>query len=215
MTRKRTTLADAPDQPPEMKRRYLTMDEWKKVVSVLRQRPLRDQTLFFLVYETGMRRSEPGVMRASYLQKLKHNKVYVFRGKHSDQCYVDITPETADLLRLWVRQLEPQPLPRDAHIFPGYRGAGISGELVYKLWSAIAEDAGLPEGRRFPHMLKHSRCQHLLEMASVAGENPMAMVQTIAQLVGHKKAITTIQNYMQQTSREKQFVLDATRKLVR
>jgi integrase len=216
----KTTLADAPAMPPpEARRRFLTLEEWGRVMKKLSARPLRDRALICVMYEAGLRRSEPGVLRGSYLDQLDKNKLYVWRGKGSNSGHVVLTPETSKLLRQWADGLWPLDvagIPDTEPVFPGYGGRGIAGRTVYDIWAALALEAELPEKLRFPHVLKHSRCQHLLEHAREAkGGHPMDMLQVIAELVGHASAMTTIANYMKATGWEQDFAMKVTRKLVK
>lgn len=62
---------------------------------------------------------------------------------------------------------------------------GIDRREVYEIVRAVLERAGMPAGRRHPHVLRHSIITHMLE-----GGAPPAMVQD---RVGHKHQTTTLE----------------------
>lgn len=204
MRRPRATLGLAPPEPREKRRSYLTMEEWKRAWKVLEQCPLRDQALIRIIYEGGLRAAEPGVMKVSYLKRINEGRVYVWRGKGSKDGYVSVTKKTAAILKKWVRKLGSEAkkdpsrgaLHPDSPLFPGYKGAGIHPITARRVWQHVAREARLPQELHHTHVLKHSRCQHLLEHAERAGEHPSMMHGVIAEIVGHARARTTIEHYI-------------------
>lgn len=59
----------------------------------------------------------------------------------------------------------------------------MSREQVHRIFKSICEQADIPKGKRFVHILKHSRASHLVGSMDVA---------LLRQLMGHKN----IQNTM-------------------
>ena len=59
-------------------------------------------------------------------------------------------------------------------MFTSQKGGAFSREQVHRIFKGIAERAGVPKGKRFVHILKHSRASHLVE-ASLALINPCGL----------------------------------------
>jgi Phage integrase family len=59
-------------------------------------------------------------------------------------------------------------------LFPSQKGGVLSREQVHRIFKGIAERAGIPKGKRFVHILKHSRARHLVD-ASLALINPCGL----------------------------------------
>ena len=89
----------------------------------------------------------------------------------------------------------------------------MTGRAVYKVFNKCAELAKLKKNARHPHILKRTRCQHLLNAAVEAGFSADIVYQTLAKLVGHTTALTTIKFYTTATDTEKQLVEDVTARL--
>lgn len=234
--KKRTTLKDAPKAPPPKprhERKFLTEKEWRKLLGAARKDGLRSAALMLVMYETGMRREEPGVMRLSYAEDLHKNQLYVFRGKGSKDNRHKVTDVCRDALLEWIEDIYPQKKLRhgDLFIFPGkvqtgrgeeiesYYGRrlqkGLSGRAVYNIMARLAEAAKLPQVVRHPHVLKHSRVQHILNAGWAAKVEPEKLYQSIAKIVGHATARTTIEQYSQATSEETALVESVTEGLVK
>jgi integrase len=186
-----------------------------------------------VMYETGMRREEPGVMRLSYAADLHKNELYVFRGKGSVDHRMKVTDVCRDALLEWIDEVYPQKRMRhgDLFIFPGKvqagrgeeiegfygrrRQKGLSGRAVYNIMSRLAGAAKLPLVVRHPHVLKHSRVQHILNAGWAADIAPEKLYQSIARIVGHATARTTIEQYSQASGEEQALVDAVTEGLVK
>jgi hypothetical protein len=59
-------------------------------------------------------------------------------------------------------------------LFTSQKGEALSREQVHRIFKGIAERAGVPKGKRFVHILKHSRASHLVD-ASLALINPCGL----------------------------------------
>ncbi len=221
--KKRTQLKDAPDAPPIITKRnlqiYLTEEEWTLLLTEAREskKALRNETLILVMYELGLRRAEPGVLRLSYANKLDERLLYAWRGKGSKSGYSEISEYTARCVHQWILECYPDHRYRDPkdYIFPGrsYNG-GLTGRAVYKIFSQLAAKAGLPKEARHPHILKRTRCQHILEEAVRQGLPADTVYQSLALIVGHQTAMTTLKHYTTQTGQEKELVTNLTKRLV-
>jgi len=239
---KRTTLKDAPKAPPPKPRhdrKHLTESEWRRLLGAARADGLRSSALMLVMYETGMRREEPGVMRLSYAEDLHKNMLYVFRGKGSVDDRLKVTDVCRDALLEWIDEVYPQKKMRhgDLFIFPGKvqagrgeempaqwlenwdygrkRQKGLSGRAVYNLFNRLADAARIPGVVRHPHVLKHSRVQHILNAGFKADISPEKLYQSIAKIVGHATARTTIEQYSAASGEEQALVDAVTEGLVK
>jgi site-specific recombinase XerD len=176
------------------------------------QHDLRAHALLLCLYEFGMRREEPGLMRLSYLEKLHEGRIYIYRQKESLSGWVDgVSQGARQALMAWVQYAYPlkDERTRDNFVFPGGRrrdGAsqrGITGRTVYNVYRMHAQHAGLEQDLQHPHILKASRAQHLLEHMTTKGLDPWLALKTVAKILGHATAQTTIKHYIAQTTAEK------------
>lgn len=222
--KKKTSIKDAPIKPwkdPKLKRKYLTEDEWSSVLEHSRKSSPRNEVLIRVMYECALRREEPGLIRLSYIKDIrKTNRIFIWRGKGSISGFVELTDSTKLKILDYVKNIYKNNINDEFFLFPGQDQTGegnikgLSGRAVYKIFNRITSELGILKHLRHPHVLKHSRIQHLLEGATSNEINPSILIQAIAQLVGHSTAQTTIANYMNQTSRESNFVKNYTKKMV-
>lgn len=207
-----------PETPPVVRRRFLTVREWKRLLKVAVRAGSRADALVRILYEAGLRREEIGKLRVSYAEKLP--KLYVWRGKGSRSGWVTLSKQAAAALRAWRAELWDRYPVRCAQekaqmpLFPGRQaGRGLTGRAVYKIFAALAAAAQLPAEVSHPHVLKHSRVQHLLDFAMANKVNPWEMIETVAQIVGHKSAKTTVENYVSRFGKASRFAQQVTQKL--
>jgi len=173
--------------------------------------------LLLLTYEAGLRREEPGLIRLSYVAKLHERIIYLWRGKGSRSGEYELSSTTAKALHNWINTRYPDRAARkpEAFVFPGYSQKGLTGRAVYAIYTQLAIAAGLPGNAHSPHALKRSRCQHILEAAEKDGSIPVdRLVKSLAAIVGHQSAMTTVIHYTQQTKRERELVTRVTDDLV-
>lgn len=207
-----------PIVPPAPKRRRLYREELLELLGAAEAK-LRDHALLQLMYELGLRSSEPGRIRMGWLD-LPHGRIYIIRGKGSLRGWYDLCPSTRELLQAWIQGLHSPPESGlAAYLFPGQRqqgrpARGLTPAAVRKLFRKYAKQVGLDKDVSHPHVLKHSRVQHLLEEAHAHGVDPGRMVLTIAKLVGHKAAETTVRNYSAITSGERKLARQFTESIL-
>ena len=219
-TRKPKPFVAAPE-PSNRSLKRLSIEQWNKLRGILPVQDLRDEALIVLMYEAALRRSEPGQIRLDYLRKLAEGKIYVQRNKKSHSGWVDLQPSTVSLIRSWIFSRYPLPeRSREWFLFPGnrYEGQppqGISGRTVYNVYNRLAKLAALPKDLSHPHVLRRSRSQHLLELATTNKDiSADRLHHTLAQLLGHNNARVTIEHYMKATGPEQEFVRKVTKTLV-
>jgi integrase/recombinase XerD len=93
-------------------------------------------------------------------------------------------------LRDWLRQ---RPNDGSDFLFTSQKGGRLDRTQFFRLFRAIAEDAGLPPEKRHPHALKHSLGSHL-----VAANTNLALVK---QQLGHK-SINSTMRYIATTDKQ-------------
>lgn len=170
-----------------LERQSLTKTELKNVLSTASQKSTRDWALLTVIYSHGLRASEAAALTMSdirndqlHVRRLKGSRettqpVFTVRGRR-------IVSESA-ALKAWLA-VRPN-YPGNDYLFPSQKGGCLTREQVYRIYRATAEAAGLDASKRFVHVLKHSRCSHLL-----ADGVPVTSVQLIA---GHKSLSSTLQ----------------------
>lgn len=221
-----TPRSDAPDAPPVTRERYLTVQQWDRVRAAAAASSLRDEALIRVIYEAGLRRDEAGALRLSYATKLAATReLYVWRGKDSRSNYVELSETTGEVLHRWIAELKRTQralvaaLGVSTPIFPGgrygNRREGLAGRSVYEIFQRLAEAAQLPQELRHPHVLKHSRVQHMLDYAVANGVEPFSMAEAIAKIVGHKSVQTTLRHYVSRFGKAPQIARAITERLSR
>lgn len=201
-------------EPRHAGRKHLTMEEWRAVIVCARGQGLFEHTLMRVMYECGLRASEPGAMVLDHVKRLDRKQLYVPRGKGSVTGWQDISKGLSGLLWEWVCDVyglpEDELSPRqaaeqwpEAFVFPGkrYRGSirPLSRKQVWRVVRRLMERADVDPQVCYPHAIKHSRVQHLFEEAERQGLPAEVALKTVANIVGHKSAQTSWQHYVAQT----------------
>lgn len=83
-------------------------------------------------------------------------------------------------LKTWLKE---RPNDGSAFLFNSQKGGRLSRYQIFRIFQDCALAAGLPEDRRFVHILKHSRASHLV------GKMDVALVR---QAMGHKSLASTM-----------------------
>jgi len=163
---------------------FLTESELLKVLTTAREESPRDFCLILVGYKHGLRASE---IAALTLDDLKDDCLDIRRKKGSLHTVQPLTPHRGQILldepkalRAWLK------VRRDdgsRALFTSQKGGALSREQVHRIFKGIAERAGIPESKRFVHILKHTRASHLV------GQVDLALVR---QLLGHKNIASTM-----------------------
>ncbi len=167
---------------------FLTPEEMLALLRSARKRSARDHAMILLAYRHGMRASEICGLRLADVD-LKTESITVERLKGS---LVTVQPtyghkgqpllDERKALRAWLRERSDD---GSAYLFTSQKGGRLSRVQFFRIFQAIAETAGLPAGKRHPHVLKHSLASHL-----VAANVNLALVK---QSLGHRSISSTMQ----------------------
>jgi type 1 fimbriae regulatory protein FimB len=163
---------------------HLTERELLAVLKVAKEQSIRDWCLILVTYKHALRASETASLT---LDDLKDGCLDIRRRKGSLHTIQPLFPHKGEPLldevkavRTWLRV---RPDDGSKVLFVSQKGGAMSREHVHRIFKAICERAGIPKGKRFVHILKHSRATHLVGSMDVA---------LLRQLMGHKN----IQNTM-------------------
>jgi type 1 fimbriae regulatory protein FimB len=162
----------------------LTPEEILRVLKTA-SKSRRNHAMILLAYRHGMRASEVCNFKLSDID-LKNAEITIRRLKGS----LKTVQPLADLpgqpllsekrvLRAWLAER------KDAsdYVFTSQKGGRLDRSAFFRVFRAVAEQAGLPPEKRHPHCLKHS-----LGYALVAGNVHLSIVK---QALGHKNIAST------------------------
>jgi type 1 fimbriae regulatory protein FimB len=163
---------------------FLTEKELLAVLKTARKRSIRDFALILVAYKHALRASETAALT---LDDLKDGCLDVKRKKGSLHTIQTLMPHKGEPLldevkavKAWLRA---RPDDGSRALFTSQKGGALSREQVHRIFKGIAERAGIAKGKRFVHILKHSRATHLVGTMDIA---------LLRQLLGHRN----IQNTM-------------------
>ena len=161
-----------------------------EVISVLRAAKAngpRQWAMILVAYKHGMRASEVCNLRVDDLD-LKNGSIVIERLKGSLRTTQAITEHRGEpllnehrALREWLRE---RPADGSDYLFTSQKGGRLDRTQFFRLFQAIAGQAGLPAEKRHPHALKHSLASHL-----VSANVNLALVK---QQLGHKSIGSTM-----------------------
>ncbi len=135
--------------------RYLTQDELRRFFQVIADP--RDQALFALIYNHGLRVGEVALLRRSNVD-LSRRRIIVWRLKGGAWSAQPLFRSTAALLARHVAGIPADP---EGPLFPG-RDGPLQKRQIQSLFCRYRDRAGLP--RHFTcHSLRHSIATHLLD----------------------------------------------------
>jgi site-specific recombinase XerD len=163
---------------------FLTEKELLAILTTAKKESARDFAMILVSYKHALRSSETAALT---LDDLKDDCIDIKRKKGSLHTVQPITGhrgqsllDEAKALRSWLRV---RPDDGSKALFTSQKGGALSREQVHRIFKGIAERAGIPKGKRFVHILKHSRASHLVGSMDIA---------LLRQLLGHRN----IQNTM-------------------
>lgn len=176
-------LTDTTDHSRMHKRRYegvkyLTQDELRRLLAVIKLKSKRDYAIFLLAYHHGLRASEVGMIKMSDINKDLW-RIQVKRLKNSDSGeYVMLLP-SIKAVKAWLRERPDSPW-----LFPSQRRLPVSRFMLDVLMKQYGEEAGIPRDKRHFHVLKHSIATHMLD----AGTD----IRSVQDWIGHKNIQNTV-----------------------
>jgi site-specific recombinase XerD len=175
---------------------YLQPAEVISVLRAARNKGAREWAMTVLAYKHGMRASEVCNLRLADID-LRNENVVVARLKGSLRTTQTLTEHRGEPLlnelkavREWLRL---RPSDGSDYLFTSQKGGRLHRSQFFRLFRAIARDAGLTFEKQHPHVLKHSLASHLVQ----ANVN-LALVK---QQLGHKSIGSTMR-YISMTDQQ-------------
>jgi type 1 fimbriae regulatory protein FimB len=164
--------------------------EPSEVLSVLRAakaKSSREWAMVLLAYKHGLRASEVCNLRLDNVD-MKNGSVVVERLKGSLRTTQALTEHRGEpllnelkALREWLRQRVDD---GSDYLFNSQKGGRLDRSQFFRLFRAVAIQAGVPREKQHPHALKHSIASHL-----VSANVNLALVR---QQLGHKSIGSTM-----------------------
>jgi integrase len=164
--------------------------EPSEVLSVLRaakSKGVREWAMIVLAYKHGMRASEVCNLRLDDID-MKNGSIVVERLKGSLRTTQAVTEHRGEpllnelkALREWLRERGDD---GSDFLFTSQKGGRLDRSQFFRLFRAIAGEAGVPAEKQHPHALKHSIASHL-----VSANVNLALVK---QQLGHKSINSTM-----------------------
>ncbi len=172
---------------PRLPRRLvprLTEDQVRALLEAVEETvsPERNMALLLLMVDSGLRRGETLGLQLDDLD-LVGGKVRVF-GKGRKERLVPLGQASTRALREW---LSLRPPAAGGHVFVKADGAPLAADAVRSLFLRLQARAGLR--KLYPHLLRHTFAVLYLKRA--------ADVKSLQQILGHSKASTTLDLYVE------------------
>ena len=166
----------------------LTQNEILSVLKLAASESKRNHAMILLAFKHGLRASEVCALKTTDVD-LKNGTIVVRRLKgslKSSQDLLDLSGQPLisekRVLRAWLEERETYHDKSD-YLFLSQKGGKMDRSAFYRVFSQIAERAGLPAGKRHPHCLKHSLGYYLVEQG--------VGLPSIQQTLGHKSLAST------------------------
>jgi integrase len=166
---------------------HLEPAELLSVLRTARTKGGREWAMIVVAYKHGMRASEVCNLRLDDLD-MKNGSIVVERLKGSLCTTQAVTEHRGEpllnelkALREWLRQRRDD---GSDFLFTSQKGGRLDRSQVFRLFRAIAAEAGLPQEKQHPHALKHSIASHL-----VSANVNLALIK---QQLGHKSIGSTM-----------------------
>jgi type 1 fimbriae regulatory protein FimB len=166
----------------------LSQHEVLSVLKMAASESKRNHAMILLAFKHGLRASEVCALKVGDID-LKNGTIVIRRLKgslKSSQDLLDLPgqPLVSEkrVLRAWIEERESYH-DRSDFLFLSQKGGRMDRSAFYRLFSQIAERAGIPAGKRHPHCLKHSLGFFLVEQG--------VSLPAIQQTLGHKSLAST------------------------
>lgn len=142
---------------------FLTPDELLSVLRTAREHSLRDHLMILFAYSHGLRASETCQIK---MDDIQDQSLKIMRLKNSKTTIQPLVPHRGepilDELKSLREYLKSRPLDAGEYLFTSQRGGCLDRRQFYKLFRQYATDAGMPESKRNPHILKHTAANHMI-----------------------------------------------------
>ncbi len=180
-----------PELPKKGRRlpRILTESEVSRLLHACREGneylALRDRGVLELCYCCGLRASEVIGVRLEDLNV--GSRLLRVRGKGDKERMVPFAGEVVTVVYEYIERARKsaKPLPGVSEVFLSRKGTPLRRESLWRIMRKRGKIAGIPEGRLFPHILRHSFATHLLRRG--------LDLRTLQEIVGHSSINTTEQ----------------------
>jgi len=164
---------------------FLSPTELIVLLKTAREHSIRAWASILLAYKHGLRCSEVCDLRLADL-KLKSNQITIRRLKGSmtnvqnlERIQGQPLLDEPKVIKTWLTERnDPSP-----YLFTSQKGGQLDRSAFFRLFQSVAKTAGLPQGKRNPHLVKHSLASHMV----AAGTN----LAFIRQSLGHMSASST------------------------
>jgi type 1 fimbriae regulatory protein FimB len=172
---------------PKKQMCFLKPDELLALLRAAKAHGSREHAMVLTAYSHGLRASEVCELNLSDLD-LRGQAVKVARLKGSlssiQPMHVHRGEPLLDEVKVLKAYLAERKEDGSGYLFLSQKGGAMSRQHFHALFQQLAEEAGIPEDKRHPHVLKHSIASHLI------GENVnLAVVQ---QKLGHRSISSTM-----------------------
>lgn len=142
---------------------FLTPEEILRILKVARQHSQRDHLMILMAYSHGLRATEVCQIR---LADISNGSLTIRRLKNSKTTVQPLVPHRGQPLLDEIKSLRDYTKVRlvDAgeYLFPSLKGGCLKRNAFNVLFARYCVLAGIPEGKRNPHILKHSAANHLV-----------------------------------------------------
>jgi type 1 fimbriae regulatory protein FimB len=166
---------------------FLEPSEVLSVLSVAKAKSSREWAMILLAYKHGLRASEVCNLRLDDID-MKNGSIVIERLKGSLRTTQAMAEHRGEpllnemkALRQWLRQRTDD---GSDFLFTSQKGGRLDRSQLFRLFRAIASEAGLSAEKQHPHALKHSIASHL-----VSANVNLALIK---QQLGHKSIGSTM-----------------------
>jgi len=143
----------------------------------------KHKAILFTAYSAGLRVSETVALKLNNIDS-DRMQLFIENAKGKKDRYVTLSPVLLDVLRSYIREMEPRPVK---YLFEGEKpGQSYPARTAQKVFQRAKEKAGISKTVSF-HSLRHSFATHLLEKG--------IDIRYIKEILGHFR-ITTTERYL-------------------
>lgn len=165
---------------------YLSVDEVFYLLDTVKdselpsKKPIRDKTIFELLYASGMRCSELCSITMGNLDI--ENKVIKITGKGRKERMVLFGSKAQKRIKEYLKKERPKPLSLSEKLFVNYRSGPLDARSVQRIIEMFRKF--LKGGKKVtPHKLRHSFATHML--------NQGTDLRVVQELLGHQSLAST------------------------